>query len=85
MPKPKTPKTPTLIPLDMSLSSEHDHPQIKAGQKYLCLINNQYFAGEFNKHWYGWHFDGWHYGLQFDAPGTNASQWQAIWEIKTSR
>ena len=27
-------------------------------------------------------FNGWYNHLQFDAPGTNSSDWQQIWEIK---
>lgn len=76
-------KTPTLIPLDMSLAQKHEHPDIQKGKKYLCLIGNEYFAGRFSRVWFGWTFRGWYNPhLQFDAPGFNSSRWQQIWEIK---
>jgi hypothetical protein len=74
---------PTLIPLDMSKAKEHNHPDIDIKKTYLCLINNQYFAGKFSKEWYGLSFNGGinPVGLQFDAPGWNFSKWKKIWEI----
>lgn len=76
-------KTPTLIPLDMKRSDGSNHPDISSRKRYLCLIGGRYYAGEFTKQWYGWNFEGWEgVGLQFDAPGTNASEWQQIWEIR---
>jgi len=74
-----------LVPVDLSKAEESECPGIKTGRtQYLCLIGGEFFAGTFNRQWYGLNFEGWHdVGLQFDAPGTNASRWQAVWEILT--
>lgn len=69
----------------------HCHPDISTGKSYLAKIGGAYFAGKFSNQWYGLNFDGWHgnglqwhgNGLQFDMPGTNASTWEALWEIVT--
>jgi hypothetical protein len=82
-----------LVALDMkrcfnvqSEGSYHTHPDIKVGQKYqyLCLIDGRFYIGSFRKVWFGLNFDGWggRSGLQLDAPGTNCSDWQQIWEIQ---
>jgi hypothetical protein len=81
-----------LIPLDMSKTDvtpdngRCSHPDIKVGQKheYLCLIDGKFYAGSFSRVWFGLNFDGWggFSGLQYDAPGTNSSGWQQIWEIR---
>lgn len=71
-----------LVPLDMNLSNEHKHPQIKTdGTQYLVKVKGQYFAGCFDEVWFGLNFSGWYAPLQFDAPGTNKSKWEQIWEI----
>jgi hypothetical protein len=71
-----------LKPIDLSKAEGHECPGIKPRKHYLCLIDGQFFAGEFDRQWYGLNFCGWRdVGLQFDAPGTNASRWQAVWEI----
>jgi hypothetical protein len=68
--------------LDMSLSDRHNHPQVNCKRNYLCKIGGQYFAGKFSREWFGLVFDHWIYNsLQFDAPGTNGSKWEQIWEI----
>lgn len=74
--------TPKLVPLDMSLSDESEHPQINSKDTFLCLIGGTYHTGRFSKQWYGWNFEGvYDAGLQFDAPVTNSSDWQQIWRI----
>lgn len=75
----------SLIPLDMKKAVGNNHPDIDEKKSYLCLVGGEWFAGQFSKEWYGWNFLGWvnPIGFQFDAPGTNASKWQKIWEIKT--
>lgn len=76
-------RTPKLIQLDMSLIDECKHPEISTSKTYLCLIGGRFYAGQFSKQWYGLNFQGvYDAGLQLDAPGTNASRWQQIWEIK---
>jgi hypothetical protein len=73
--------TPTLKPLDLTLGDRHDHPDIRTdGTQYLARINNRFFCGSFSRQWYGLNFGGW-VTLQYDKPGTNCSNWQAIWEI----
>ncbi len=59
-----------------------DHPDINARKKYLARIGGNFFAGGFNRQWYGWSFNGWHNDLQLDKPGTNGSNWQDLWEIQ---
>jgi len=63
------------------------HPDIKPGIQYLCLIGGTYFAGNFQEVWYGLNFLGWdnEVGLQYDAPGTNSSRWERIWEIREAK
>jgi hypothetical protein len=71
--------------IDLSKAQEHECPGIVPGKKqYLCLIDGLFFAGKFSRQWYGLNFDGWmnHAGLQFDAPGWNASRWQGVWQIE---
>lgn len=84
--------TPDLISIDLSKCIHHPgsasrvslivHPDIKIEDEYLVQIDGDLFCGQFIMQWYGLTFDGW-FGtkLQFDAPGTNGSKWQAIWRI----
>ncbi len=75
-----------LIKLDMKLAKEHTHPKIKTdGTTYLVKLKKGYFAGQFNKEWFGLNFNGWYNHLQFDAPGYNHSSWKQIWEIKEKK
>lgn len=76
-------RAPQLNAVDLGRARASDHPDIREGQQYLALIDSEYVTGEFVREHYGWSFDGgmWPAGLQFDAPGTNASPWQALWEI----
>lgn len=71
---------PKLITLDLTKcthkeSGYSDHPDIKENTPYLAKIGGQFFAGDFNG-WIG------HSGLQLDKPGTNASEWEGLWELK---
>lgn len=72
-----------LVELDMSRADKHTHPDIIVGEWYLVKIHNQYWAGRFNKVWFGLNFRPWAnpVGIQFDAPGTNSSMWEGIWRI----
>jgi hypothetical protein len=72
-----------LKPIDLSKAKEHECPGIEPGKRqYLCLIDGKFFVGTFGRQWYGLNFEGWYdVGLQFDAPGWNSSNWQAVWEI----
>lgn len=84
-------KAPSLKPIDLSKcyavegagTFYHGHPDITSKARYLALIGGSWFAGGFSRQWYGWSFDGWGGGggLQLDKPGTNASSWQALFEI----
>lgn len=69
--------------LDMRKAEGSNHPDIRCGKRYRCKIDGQIFYGTFSREWYGLNFDGWTpnpIGIQFDAPGTNSSTWEAIWE-----
>jgi hypothetical protein len=72
---------PELVVIDLRRGDGHEHPDIKVGKSYLAKIGSGYFAGTFSREWYGWNFNGWHYGLQLDKPGTNGSEWKALWRI----
>ena len=75
-----------LIAIDLSQAYQHECPGINDKDSFLALIDGQFFAGTFSRQWYGWNFEGWTpnsiAGLQFDAPGWNSSDWQALWRIK---
>lgn len=68
--------------IDLKKSDKHTHPDIKLNTWYLAKAHGRYSAGMFNKQWYGLNFDGFYSaGLQFDAPETNSSSWQELWEM----
>lgn len=74
-----------LIKINLRKANEHNHPDIKVGDKYQYLIkyDKRFYAGSFSRQWYGLNFEGvYDAGLQFDAPGSNCSEWQAVWLIK---
>jgi hypothetical protein len=77
-------KPPRLKRIDLTKAVKHECPGIKTGRtQYLARIGGDWFAGTFSRQWYGLNFDGWgDVGLQFDAPGQNASRWQELYEIK---
>ncbi len=76
-------RTPKLIPLDMKLSDGCNHPQVNCRKTYLVLVGSEFAVGKFSREWYGLNFDGLYpAGCQFDAPGTNASEWKQIWEFR---
>jgi hypothetical protein len=59
-----------------------DHPDIDLRKQYLIKYDGRFYAGDFSMQWYGLNFNGvYDAGLQYDAPGTNSSSWEAIWEI----
>jgi len=71
--------------LNMKLANEHEHPQVDCRKQYLILYHGNFYAGRFSRQWYGLNFEGvYPAGLQFDEPGTNASNWKQIWEIVKS-
>lgn len=77
----------SLREIDLSRAREHEHPDIKPDRNYLAQIGGEFHAGQFSREWYGWNFEGWSHnpaGLQFDAPGWNASDWERLWEIRES-
>lgn len=80
-----------LIKIDLSKSfiapesdgGTNDHPDLKTdGTAYLCRLDGEFFAGTFDREWFGLNFNGWYNCLQYDAPGTNQSFWEDVWEIK---
>ncbi len=73
---------PKLIPIDLSQGHNHKLPGIVLGKLYLVKYDGQYAIGDFTRQWYGLSFNGFYdAGLQFDAPGSNSSRWQAVWEF----
>jgi len=76
-------RKPKLVPLDLRKGEGHEHPDIKTdGTQYLCEIGKGWYAGGFNRQWYGLNFDGWAWNsLQYDKPGTNASNWKQVFEM----
>ena len=69
--------------LSMRKADGHNHPDIKCGKRYRCKIDGQIFYGKFSRQWYGLFFEDWlpgTIGIQFDAPGTNSSTWEGVWE-----
>ena len=77
--------TPRLIPVDLAKGEKHEHPEISAGKTYLAQVRGHFYSGTFARHWYGWNFRGgpWGAGLQLDAPGSNRSGWEGLWELET--
>jgi hypothetical protein len=70
--------------VNLKTANKHECPEIKTGLEhpYLIKVGGQWFAGTFNRQWYGLNFFGWFGGsLQFDAPGSNSSRWEEVYEI----
>ena len=65
-------------------SSKTTHPDISTNKNYLVKVYNKLMIGTFAIQWYGLSFHPiWACSsIQYDAPGTNSSGWEAIWEIQ---
>ena len=75
--------------IDLSFSKEHECPDIRCdGTFYLAKMSSgRLLFGQFGRQWYGLNFYcgfGASGGIQFDAPGWNASQWEELCEIVTT-
>ncbi len=71
--------------LDLTISREHDHPDIDTTQRYLCMIGGTYWVGKFERSFRGLIFHGWHdNAILYDRPGTNNSHWNKIYQIVES-
>lgn len=77
-----------LVELDLTKSIKHDHPDIRTdGTQYLVALKGcndtgtRFYAGTFSRVHFGLSFNGWVNHLQYDAPGTNCSRYERIWEI----
>lgn len=71
--------------LDLRKSDKHNHPDVVPEDRYyLARVGDSLYLGTFSKQWYGLNFDcDWGVsGMQFDAPGTNRSDWKELWEIQ---
>jgi hypothetical protein len=71
--------------LNLKKGDGHDHPDVNLKANYLAKINDCWYAGQFERQWYGLNFDdgyGMGVGHQYDKPGTNSSGWQELYEIK---
>jgi hypothetical protein len=66
--------------IDLSKARGQTHPDIiPHTQHYLIKYNAQWHLGFFHLQWYGLNFRPWGTsGLQFDAPGSNSSRWEAV-------
>jgi hypothetical protein len=75
---------PKLEKINLKRGKESNHPDIKADNKtpYLIKYDGEWFAGTFEKVWFGISFNGWHAPLQFDTPGYNSSDWQEVYRIR---
>lgn len=76
---------PLLTRIPIHKAKGHECPGIETGYKaqYLIRWKGRYYLGTFSRQWYGLSFNGvFDAGLQFDAPGENKSDWQAIWRIR---
>ena len=64
-----------------------DHPDIKTdGTLYRVRYDGRSYTGTFSYQWYGLNFNGiYDAGCQFDAPGTNSSGWEKVYELKRKR
>jgi hypothetical protein len=73
----------TLEEIDLSKGDGHYHPDINTKDYYLGIFHGTSSIGRFSKQWYGLNFDcQWgNYGIQFDTPGTNGSDWQKLYRI----
>lgn len=74
-------KAPKLVRIPIEEAERHECPGINDKDTFLCKIAGRFYAGEFSRQWYGWNFDAGSHGIQFDAPGWNASEWEEIWKI----
>ena len=71
--------------IDLSKAKGHHHPDINTKDLYLCKIAGRWYIGKFSMQWYGLNFEGYPHsmvGLQFDAPGWNASRWERVLKFK---
>lgn len=74
-----------LIPLDMTLGSGHDHPQLNDRDDFVYQESGDLYLTRFSRQWSGWHADTWisdTVGLQYDKPGSNGSRWEMIWRVE---
>ena len=76
---------PKLKRINLNKGDGHNHPDIKVGERftYLAKIDGEWFVGHFDRQWYGLNFDGWYNHLQFDTPGTNCSNWQELYQLRS--
>jgi hypothetical protein len=77
-------RAPRLKPISLARATEHRCPGVVVGKKlYLAKIGGEFHLGRFGREWYGLNFDTPAYGagIQFDAPGSNSSEWEALWEL----
>ena len=77
--------------MDLSKARGHECPGVRCdGTYYLARLRShrgppRLVLGHFRRQWYGLNFNGGpglgEAGVQFDAPGWNASSWLALWEV----
>lgn len=77
--------TPKLIEIDLTKGDKHEHPDFDENGYYLVKFSDRWYFGQPQRVWFGWHFAcgfGVCGGFQFDAPGSNHSSWEKMYEIK---
>ncbi len=63
-----------LIPVRLNGTCEND--KITTRKQYLIKSDGRFYAGKFERQWYGWNFDG-----VYDA-GEQLDSIDKVWEIK---
>lgn len=78
-------RTPKLKRVSLCAAKGHNLPGVTTRKLYLAKVDDEFHLGRFSRQWYGLNFDcpGAGVGIQFDAPGSNNSGWQALWEVRT--
>lgn len=77
------PTEPNLIEIDLSQTTKQGGAGLDVGPTYLVLYAGRFYAGQFERVWYGLNFRGiYGAGAQYDPPGSNYSSWQRIWRIE---
>jgi len=76
----------SVVRINLRRGQGSNHPDIKTGRtRYIARIGRKWYRGTFTREWYGVNFsaltDDFGAGLQFDTPGTNASEWRELWEV----
>jgi len=68
-------KIPELVRIDLPIRPQDN--RINSRKHYLIMYKGEWYAGQFDKQWYGWNFLGvYDAGCQIDYDG-----WEEVYEI----